>query len=98
MGRGKFVAVGDHGLAIFHLSDPDRVIVTDDNCPHAGGSLAAGELEGNMIICSWHAWAFDLDTGKSAVAEHVTLRRYECRVEDGYVWARLPIETKSSSL
>lgn len=92
-GRAKFVAVGDRRLAVFHLSDPDGFVVTDDECPHAGASLAAGEITGRTVTCHWHAWVFDLETGRSAQAEHVTLRRYESRVQDGHVWVVLGART-----
>jgi nitrite reductase/ring-hydroxylating ferredoxin subunit len=89
-GRAKFVTVGDVDLAIFHLANPDGFVVTRNSCPHAGGSLATGDIEGHTVTCPWHHWAFDLDTGRCINAENVTLRRYPCRLEDGYVSAKLP--------
>ncbi len=88
--RAKAVAVGSRHVAVFHLSGPDRFIVTPNACPHAGASLAAGTIEGNTITCFWHAWSFDLDTGTCTNAENVTLPRYESRIENGHVYARLP--------
>jgi nitrite reductase (NADH) small subunit len=88
-GRAKFVLVGQRRLAIFHLADPDRFVVTTDECPHAGASLAAGEFQDSTVTCHWHAWTFDLHTGKCPMAEHVNLRRYECRVENEGIWVHL---------
>jgi nitrite reductase (NADH) small subunit len=90
VGRGRFVETEGHELAIFHLADPDRFIVTRNACPHAGGNLAAGEIRDGTVTCPWHHWTFDLDTGACPLAENVTLRRYECRVEDGWILANLP--------
>ena len=39
----------------------------DNECPHNGGPLAEGMVEGSRVICPWHAWAFDVHTGE---AEH----------------------------
>lgn len=39
----------------------------DNRCPHMGGSLADGILEGTTIVCPRHKTAFDLKTGKVAV-------------------------------
>lgn len=89
VGRGRFVAVEGHELAIFHLSDPDRFVVVKNSCPHAGGNLAAGEIVDGVVTCPWHQWPFDLDRGVCTLSETVHLRQYETRVVDGYVCARL---------
>ena len=88
-GRAKFVAAGDHELAVFRLTDPDRFIVIKNSCPHAGGNLAAGDVAGSVVTCPWHHWPFDLDTGACTLSESVRLRRFEIRVIDGYVCANL---------
>lgn len=36
----------------------------DNKCPHMGGSLFDGKLEGERIICPKHGTAFDVKTGK----------------------------------
>ncbi len=90
VGRAKLVRVGGQDLAVFHLADPDRFVVTPNACPHAGGSLAAGEVGSHTVTCPWHAWVFDLDTGACPMAEQVRLARYETRVVDGILFVRLP--------
>ena len=37
----------------------------DNKCPHMGGSLGDGVLEGNHIICPKHGATFDITTGKN---------------------------------
>lgn len=89
VGSRKYVEIGDIGLAVFHLADPDRFVVVENACPHAGGNLSAGDIENDTeIVCPWHAWAFDLDTGACTLNETVRLERYDCKVESGYVLAR----------
>jgi nitrite reductase (NADH) small subunit len=88
-GKATFVSIGEHALAVFHLSDPDRFIVTDGHCPHAGGDLAGGRVEDNVVTCPWHEWSFDLDTGRCTTGKEAVLRRHESRVEAGVVQARL---------
>jgi nitrite reductase (NADH) small subunit len=34
-------------------------------CPHAGGPLGQGNVEDNMVVCPWHAWAYDCRTGEN---------------------------------
>ncbi len=88
-GAAKYVETSGLELAVFHLSDPDRFVVSANSCPHAGGNLAAGQVEGREVTCPWHCWKFDLDSGRCTLSETVQLRRYESRVESGFIWARL---------
>jgi 3-phenylpropionate/trans-cinnamate dioxygenase ferredoxin subunit len=37
----------------------------DDTCPHMGGSLSAGKLEGANVVCPRHGATFDVRTGKA---------------------------------
>ena len=43
-GGALFVEHSEQALAIVLLTDPQRVVVIDDHCPHAGGSLSAGDI------------------------------------------------------
>jgi len=36
----------------------------DNLCPHRQGPLAEGWIENGQIICPWHGWSFDPETGK----------------------------------
>jgi nitrite reductase/ring-hydroxylating ferredoxin subunit len=36
----------------------------DDTCPHAGCSLAEGELDGRTVVCPCHMATFDVTTGE----------------------------------
>ncbi len=90
VGSRKFVTIGDRELAVFHLADPDRFVITDNACPHAAGNLSAGTIEnGTEIVCPWHFWAFDLDTGACTMNDAVRLRRYECKVIENELVALL---------
>ena len=90
VGGGTFVKHGDLGLAVFRLADPERVIVLDDECPHAGGSLAGGDVDGHTVACPWHQWEFDLTTGECTHLDRVQVRRHPAEVRDGVVWVDLP--------
>ena len=36
-----------------------RLIVAKDNCPHDGGLLSTGFVEGERIVCNRHGWEFE---------------------------------------
>jgi len=37
----------------------------DNRCPHMGGNLSGGDLEGTTLTCPRHGAKFDVRTGKS---------------------------------
>ena len=79
-GSGKTVTVGGKEIAVFNV---DGVFYALDNtCPHRGGPLGEGELEGCAVTCPWHAWTFDLKTGDS-LTDDLHVACYETRVEGG---------------
>jgi nitrite reductase/ring-hydroxylating ferredoxin subunit len=60
-GEGRYVEIDGSHLAVFlHAGE---VFVTDNTCPHAGGSMAGGWVQDGCAVCPWHAWMFDLRTG-----------------------------------
>ena len=58
-------------------------------CAHRGGPLGKGALAGNLVICPWHAWAYDVTTGVSDVNPALSVPRYEVKVEGGDVLVRV---------
>ena len=89
-GEGKFVKAASRQLAVF--MSQGKLHVTDDYCPHAGGSLSGGFIENGCLVCSWHYWAFDLTTGKLTPDGRAHVGVYPARLsEDGKsVQADLP--------
>lgn len=92
---GTFVLRSGRELAVFLLSDPDRVFVIDNACPHASGNLAGGEVTGNVVACRWHHWEFDLATGLCVHSDRARVRRYPAEIRNGAVWADLTEETSA---
>jgi len=89
LGRPRYVETNGHELAVFHLDKPQRIIVIRNTCPHAGGNLAAGQVDQDSVTCPWHQWKFNLDDGACTLSPQVKLRRYESKIEDGFVCVRL---------
>ena len=61
-GQGFPVDVDGRPIALF-LTD-GQYFAIDDSCPHNGAPLCDGSVTGREIICSWHGWRFNLETGK----------------------------------
>ena len=53
----------------------------DSVCPHAGGPLGDGELDGPKLTCPWHGWSFDVRTGECGVDAAARLDSFVVRIE-----------------
>ena len=42
----------------------DSYYATDNRCPHMGGQLSQGKLEGTIVTCPRHGSQFDLSDGQ----------------------------------
>jgi nitrite reductase (NADH) small subunit len=61
----------------------------DDTCPHAGGSLSEGMVDGEQVICPLHAFAFEVRSGHCPDDPGCSVRAYRVRVEDGVLQVQL---------
>ncbi len=84
-GRGMVAVVNGIRIALFNCEGSIHAI--RGICPHMGGELWEGLLNGDIVSCPWHGWRFNVKTGKSPDAEVVAVRSYEVKVdgEDIYV-------------
>ncbi len=58
-------------------------------CPHRGGPLGQGAVEGRNVLCPWHLWAFDCVTGQNDFYENCSVKTFAVRVEGDDVLADL---------
>ena len=58
-GRGRQVCKAGLDLAVFRLGD--AVYAIEDSCPHAGGPLSNGKLQGTRVSCPVHGLKFNLE-------------------------------------
>ena len=58
---GKLVDAGGQSIAIFDLGG--NYFAIENTCPHRGGPLAEGEMNGEEVICPWHGARFNIKTG-----------------------------------
>jgi nitrite reductase (NADH) small subunit len=58
-------------------------------CPHRLGPLGGGWIEEGKVMCPWHAWAFDVETGEADAPENGRVRVYPLKVEGGDVLVQI---------
>ena len=82
-GGAKVVAVGGDDVAVFHVDG--KFYAMSDSCPHAGGPLSEGEIDGGAVLCPWHGWAFTLDPDDKTPPSDM-ICKYRVTVEDDEVF------------
>ena len=82
-GEAAIVRIGRYDVAIFNLGD--SFVAYENSCPHQGGPIGEGLIEGTTVICPWHAWCFDLRTGKMTLGDFASLRKFEVRIANDAV-------------
>jgi nitrite reductase (NADH) small subunit len=76
---------------VYALYNIDGVISAIDGiCPHQGGPLADGFVEGTTVTCPWHGWQFDIRTGKTPLGPKIKQPVYEVQIEAQDVLVGVP--------
>ena len=57
----------------------------DGICPHRGGPLGQGMIEGGKIVCPWHAWTWNPETGVADQTFGIRISVYPLKIEKGDV-------------
>lgn len=101
VGKFKIVTAADTEIGVVRLAS-GALHAVRNRCPHKGAPICKGilggtwppsrvgelafEREGEVLVCPWHGYEFDLNTGVELYQERPTkLRKYETAVEDGQV-------------
>lgn len=78
-GGAMKVEVNGQELALYNVDG--KYFCTSNICPHQGGPLAEGMVEGCTVVCPWHAWVFDVTNGQSPVNPRAKIPCFPVRVE-----------------
>ncbi|HTY76385.1 MAG TPA: Rieske 2Fe-2S domain-containing protein [Candidatus Bathyarchaeia archaeon] len=87
-GEGRVVEAQGKALALFNMGGAFYAL--DNACPHRGGPLGEGDLDGAAVLCPWHAWRWDVRTGANVNNPAVRVACFPVTLEDGGVYVELP--------
>ncbi len=80
-GAGSRFIIAGKEIAIFNVDG--EICAISDTCPHAGGSLGMGKLDGKIVICPVHGMKFDVTTGCFAGTSEFGVASFPAKVVDG---------------
>ena len=83
-GEGRELLAGERLIALYRVGDQFHAL--DGICPHQGGPLGQGCLEGSMVTCPWHGWQFDVKTGSHGANSSIRQPQLAVRVDGSDVF------------
>lgn len=87
LNTGLEVVAGPHVIALFRIGD--EVHAMDGICPHAGGPLAKGVLEGCIVTCPWHGWQFNVTSGQHCLTAALKHKTFLVENRGGEIWVQI---------
>lgn len=82
-GQVTTVTIKGHDVCIANVEG--EFFALDNKCPHRGGQLGDGQLQGADVICPLHGWDFDVRTGISRYDHLDRVATFPVRQVNGHV-------------
>jgi nitrite reductase (NADH) small subunit len=102
-GEPVIARIGGREIGVLRDPRTGGLIAMRNRCPHSGARLCLGTVETriegdpgghyrlvdrSVVVCPWHGWEFDAETGVCPEDDGMRVAVYEVRVEDGRVLVR----------
>lgn len=81
---------GGRKVAVFKAHG--RILACKDRCPHMGADLSDGRVVGGAVVCGWHGWTFDLETGRCLNKDWAKVETYRVRVAGDRYEVEVPVD------
>lgn len=89
-GRAQDLPTGQRKLvfrenaeSILLLNIDGAYFALENNCPHAGASIASGVCEGQRLSCPAHGLTFDVATGQCVASPGMRIETFDVEVRHG---------------
>jgi nitrite reductase (NADH) small subunit len=76
---------GSTAIAVIRTAD-DAVFALADRCPHRGGPLSEGIVQGRAVACPLHGWVINLGSGRAEAPDEGCVRTFAVRLAGGRIW------------
>ncbi len=91
--RGARVVRCEEGdIALFRTAE-DKVFALRDLCPHKGGPLSQGMVQGDRVACPLHDWKIHLDSGHAVAPDEGCAARFPVKIEGDKILLSLTPDT-----
>ena len=80
---------GAPDVAVFRTGD-DEIFALIDRCPHRGGPLSEGIVQGRAVACPLHGWVIELDSGRAEAPDEGCTNTVAVRLDGDRILLLLP--------
>ena len=87
---GTLAQVDAGGRTVAICNNGGRIHALHGLCPHRNGPLGQGNLSDGHVICPWHAWAFECESGQYDFNPDIRVETYAVVDQDGEVFVDIP--------
>ena len=98
LAEGQVMTVVAGGRAVCLTRTAEGYGALDNRCPHQGGPLGDGQIEGDYVICPWHAYEYDPLTGNPPPGFADAATSYPVEERADGLWVEVPLEESQPSL
>jgi nitrite reductase/ring-hydroxylating ferredoxin subunit len=88
LGGAREVEFEGRVYALFNIDG--QISAIDGICPHQGGPLADGCVEGTMVTCPWHGWQFDVRSGRTPLGPKIKQAVFDVKIEGEDILVAVP--------
>jgi nitrite reductase (NADH) small subunit len=89
-GSAKSIWLKNQKVAVFNVKG--TLLACKDRCTHMGALLSEGRVNGRSVVCSWHGWSFDLESGHCTNKDWAAVEAYRVRVVGDRYEVEVPVD------
>ena len=83
------IKVTANGKAICLVNAEGELYALSATCPHAGADLSKGWCRDGMLICPFHRYAYNLETGRGAPGQNDFVTTYPVQVRTDGIYVEV---------
>jgi pyruvate oxidase len=95
---GRVTTVVAAGRAICLTRTDAGFGALDNHCPHQGGPLGDGQIENGYVICPWHAYEYDPQSGQPPPGFSDAATSYAIEQRPDGLYVEVPLSSHEPSL
>jgi len=89
-GRVETVTAGNLPVCLSHFEG--KLGAISNRCPHQGGPLGEGQIEGGFVTCPWHGYEYHPHTGQPPEGFDDGVEAYQVETREDGIYVEVPVE------
>jgi len=82
------VTAGSKKLCL--VKNDNQFFALGTKCPHAGANLSSGWCENKKLVCPFHRYSYDLETGRGSTGQNDFVPTYPVEIRNNDIYVGIP--------